>query len=687
MFAEYDDVLAEPGTGRRPRDPSRVTASPELAARQSPRVASIPRTAATRPATAAAVALGLLTALALGLRVVGMDQTLYGDEYFTYGIITRNGLRGVWHDVYHTSVTPPLHYYLAWSSVQFGGDSTVLVRLPSLIFGTALVPLVYLLARRTGGRRAGLLAAAMIALSPFAIWYSDEARAYATMMFLVALSALALLRAAEGDGRAWWVVFAVSACAAVWSHYTAVFVIAGQAAWALWAHRDRWRPLAVAVTAIVVGYLPWVPGFLEQRQNKGGLEAIDAFAPLNVSVLFELPLRTLIGHPFLGLPTFPGATGLLLAVVVVFLAVAALARRPQLLTSQEPLLRPELALWALLILATPIGLLLYAASGTSLFLPRNLSASLPALAVLVAVALAWMSRALPARVAAVTLGAFVVLLGFGTLKSLRDAYRRPPYREAASYVNRVAPAGEAIIETPLALTADKRLKPTTVDLYVPSRRRVYRNGAASTWGALRRGRSVSLVSFRQILATELVKGQLHRGERAPPGLLERLGRLGGPDGRAVLRAKKSFPGIIPVDVLRYRGMLDGRLERHGGNELISWSFGKRVRVSAGAARGAVEGVTLSSGNSLISGWAVDAAKRRPAQWILLFTRDRLLAVAGPGGRRPDLARRYGESALLSGFGTAPNILPGDRSTLRVFAVVGKRASELPLSPAARRSVG
>ena len=59
------------------------------------------------------------------------------------------------------------------------------MRLPSLIAGTATIPLVYLLGVRTLGRTAGLIAAAVIALSPFMIYYSVEARAYALMIALL----------------------------------------------------------------------------------------------------------------------------------------------------------------------------------------------------------------------------------------------------------------------------------------------------------------------------------------------------------------------------------------------------------------------------------------------------------------------------------------------------------------------
>ena len=633
-------------------------------------------------------ALAALTVLAFALRVVGIDQTLYADEYFTHDIVTGNGLGGVWHDVFHTSITPPLHYGLAWLTVQFGGDSTVLIRLPSLLFGTALVPLVFALGRRIRGDRAGLLAAALIALGPFAIWYSDEARAYATMMFLVALSTYAMLRALDGRGRWWWVVYALSACAALWSHYTAVFVVVAEAAWALWTHRERWRALVIVQAAIAIGYLPWLPGFLEQRRNNTGIEIIGTFAPLGVGDVFRVPLQTLIGHPFFRLAILPGAVGLVLVAVLVVLAGVAVVRRRGPLPRLGPLLRSEPGLVAILVLATPVGLLLYAVAGSSLYLPRNLSASLPALALLVGLLVDQLVRAVPPRLALPATAVFVAILGVNAVRSLNDDYRRPPFREAARYIDDVASSKDPVVDTPLYPANDKRFRQTTLGLYFTRRHPLYPSGAnvAAAWDQLRAGRDVYLVASSALLEPIPAKRPDGVIDRASAGLRRRTAQLGGLDGRAVLRASKTFAGIIPVEVRRYAGLIDGRLERRGGQEIVSWSLGKRVSVNPGVVQGSVDIASRSNTPLLMGGWALDSVRHRPVDWVLFFFRGRLLAVSPGGSARPEIARAYGAAAFRAGFAIAPRNAPSDHSAIRVFAIVGDRASELPFSAAARRAV-
>ncbi len=156
-----------------------------------------------------------------------------------------------------------------------------------------MIPLTYLLGRESLGR-AGILGAAIIALSPFSFFYGVEARPYATMAFFVVLSTFALLRAVRTRRWWWWVFYAVAAAAAAYTHYTAIFVLVVQGAWALWACRDRLRyPLAANVLAGAL-YLPWLP-----HVHGTLLNVYASLEPLNVHNVLQdlgapdprLPLR------------------------------------------------------------------------------------------------------------------------------------------------------------------------------------------------------------------------------------------------------------------------------------------------------------------------------------------------------------------------------------------------------------
>ena len=80
-------------------------------------------------------------------------------------------------------------------------------------------------------------------------------------------------------GRArWWVVYAVAACAAFYSHYTCVFVLGVQFVWVLWAHPEARRAAVIATAAAAAGVLPWLPGLINDLPVADGQDPLRAVA-------------------------------------------------------------------------------------------------------------------------------------------------------------------------------------------------------------------------------------------------------------------------------------------------------------------------------------------------------------------------------------------------------------------------
>jgi 4-amino-4-deoxy-L-arabinose transferase-like glycosyltransferase len=466
---------------------------------------------------------GALTFLAFALRLANLDQSLYGDEVLTFDIVSRHGLLAMLREVHDTSVTPPLHYVLAWLAVQVG-EPTTWVRIPSLLLGTATVPLTYLLGRRTVGAVPGLVAAALVALSPFAIFYSVEARAYATLIFLVALSTLALLTALRTRRTRWWVVYALSAALVLYTHYTGVFALGAQAAWAFWTQRERLRELAVVHAAILVAYLPWIPSFLNQRGNEG-IGAIEALAPpIDAHAVGTALLSVLPGGPFVPLREVPGRAALTVIGVTVGLGlVAVCVRLVRRLRAERPagLSRPQ-ALLVLLALATPVGIVLYSLAGTDLLLSRNLGASLSATALLVA----WVLVSLGRLPGAIAVTAVLAAVGVGTLDALGDEHRRPAAKEAARFVDERARRGDALVYSTVA-----------GDLHV------YRDRALKTFLGVDEARGWRYADARggKVLMVRPYFGFFAYAPEPPAGLARRY----------ALRSQRVYEGFQPLAVLIY----------------------------------------------------------------------------------------------------------------------------------------
>lgn len=131
--------------------------------------------------------------LALALRLYRIQaQSLWNDEGTSVALAARSLAAitaGAANDIH-----PPLYYYLLHFWMQLVGNSELAVRSLSALLGTLLVLLTYALGRFLEGDVTGLLAALFAALSPFQIYYSQEARMYTLCAFLGALSMLTLLR-------------------------------------------------------------------------------------------------------------------------------------------------------------------------------------------------------------------------------------------------------------------------------------------------------------------------------------------------------------------------------------------------------------------------------------------------------------------------------------------------------------
>ncbi len=205
-------------------------------------------------------ALAGLTALGIAVRFASLGlQSYHHDEAITALRVIPGSFGDMLHSVKVSESNPPLYYSLAWGWAKPFGTDEVGLRSLSALFGAATVPVGYLIGRQLRSRRAGLILAALIAVNPMLIWYSQEARSYALLVFLGALSLFFFARALDtGRGRdlAFW---AVASALALCSHYFAIFAVAIEAAWLLVALRARWRAVLPALAGVVAVGLALLP--------------------------------------------------------------------------------------------------------------------------------------------------------------------------------------------------------------------------------------------------------------------------------------------------------------------------------------------------------------------------------------------------------------------------------------------
>jgi 4-amino-4-deoxy-L-arabinose transferase-like glycosyltransferase len=230
-----------------------------------------------------------LTALAAALRFSTLGlQSYRHDEAVTAGRVLVSSFPETMHRVWTSESTPPLYYALAWVWSQLLGVGEIGLRSLSALAGTATVPVSYFVGRELIGRRVGVATAALVAVSPILIWYSQDARAYALLVLLSTSALLFFLRARRsGSARDlfWW---ALLSALAIVTHYFAVFPLAVEAVWLLATARSLRRVLAalggVALAAAAVAPIAlhqaagtsnaWISSFrLVRRLNDAGIAA------------------------------------------------------------------------------------------------------------------------------------------------------------------------------------------------------------------------------------------------------------------------------------------------------------------------------------------------------------------------------------------------------------------------------
>jgi mannosyltransferase len=214
-------------------------------------------------------ALAGLIALGLTVRFASLGvQSYHHDEVITAARVIPGSFSEMLGHVKASESNPPLYYVLAWAWAKAFGTGEVGLRSLSALLGTATIPFAFAAAREVAGARAGLIASAIVAVNPMLIWYSQEARSYALLVFLCAVSLYFFLRALrtwEGSDLALW---ALASAAALCSHYFAVFAVAIEAAWLLVALRSRWRAVLLALAAVGLVGLALVPLIAAQVNPK-----------------------------------------------------------------------------------------------------------------------------------------------------------------------------------------------------------------------------------------------------------------------------------------------------------------------------------------------------------------------------------------------------------------------------------
>lgn len=214
----------------------------------------------------ARVLLLLILLLSWGLRLWRLDyQELRGDETFGYFFSLRP-LEDMVQATIALQEPHPIagyvlqHHWLAWA-----GHREFALRFTSVWFGLLAVALLWRLARALLlAPGVALVATLLLAVSPYAIWHSQDARMYSMSLALTTASSWLMCVWVQRQGRAWAIAYVVVSWVALHTHYFSVFVLAAQNLFMIMrlAGQPRLRVTLVnwviLQTTIAFFYGPWL---------------------------------------------------------------------------------------------------------------------------------------------------------------------------------------------------------------------------------------------------------------------------------------------------------------------------------------------------------------------------------------------------------------------------------------------
>jgi mannosyltransferase len=186
------------------------------------------------------VGFSLLIGIALlgaGLRGIQVGESLWLDELHTSWVVA-DGFSEVFERAWLGNQSAG-YFMLTWLSIQLFGSHEWVLRLPSLLAGTALIALAGgVVWRWTQELGVGLLTALIVAVNRDCIFYAQEARPYALLQVGALLHGALFAEMLTRPTRWRRVAFVVGGAALFFVHYTIfLFFLAELVCWMGW----RWK--------------------------------------------------------------------------------------------------------------------------------------------------------------------------------------------------------------------------------------------------------------------------------------------------------------------------------------------------------------------------------------------------------------------------------------------------------------
>jgi len=232
--------------------------------------------------------LTLLTLLALLLRLFQLGaNSLWVDELITLHQGTVEGY-SLWTQFLDDYQNPlPMVVFAIFHGFS---ASEAWLRIPSVLWGACSVPLLFVVGRRIVGTRAALFASLLLALHPMHVYFSQEVRGYAAMLFFGLAATAVALGAGDRLSLRRWVAFVCFGAACVLSNMTGLLWMAGLGLGIFVARRIQRRDLLrwfLAFAAMLLLTSHWWSGGARVHESERLLPGTEMGEPLRGETTFN----------------------------------------------------------------------------------------------------------------------------------------------------------------------------------------------------------------------------------------------------------------------------------------------------------------------------------------------------------------------------------------------------------------
>jgi 4-amino-4-deoxy-L-arabinose transferase-like glycosyltransferase len=208
----------------------------------------------------------LILIVGLGLRLISLNQSLWLDEAtslltaqnYSFGDIITKFSPGDFH--------PPFYYLLLKTWTIPFGSSEIAGRLLSVLVGILTILFIYKIGSEAVNRKAGLIAASLLATSGLFVYYSQEARMYALTALLVTMLVFSFVKLIKKGGVGDWAVFSFLLALTAATDYVAILILP-----ALWIsaavskqNRPWWKRFLASHIILIIFIAFWSPIFIKQ---------------------------------------------------------------------------------------------------------------------------------------------------------------------------------------------------------------------------------------------------------------------------------------------------------------------------------------------------------------------------------------------------------------------------------------